>query len=347
MTNRFYSSADAVAPVLTGQVGSLAALLDAVLVNGYGTQPAAGWTIAFTGTNERVYTMGAGGTGFSMFLNDNAPVDPREATVVGYQVATGIGTGTAPWPTPVQMAAGLTQGVPWRKSETADAVARKWYVLADANTVYVIVQTGFNVIGNFGWMGYIFGDLGGTSANDDFACLLMDNRGYNPENSGTPTELLNFGLCGVGVTDVESTGQWLAASAAGVPTSVPAGKLFDSAIMGYCQGQQNGNQPGGGAIGFGANWANTLAFPAPNNADGSIYMSPIRINSGNGIRGHLKGLWAPLHHLPLNDGDTFTVATGNLAGKSFMAVTTFLTSTNFGSYAGIGQIFIETSDTWN
>src|SRR5438309_11659795 len=55
MTVRVYKSTDASAPALTGQVGSLTALLDAILVNGYGTKTAAGWTIGFTTTKKLAY----------------------------------------------------------------------------------------------------------------------------------------------------------------------------------------------------------------------------------------------------------------------------------------------------
>jgi hypothetical protein len=62
MTVRVYRSTDASAPVLTGQVGSLTALLDAVLVNGYGALSAAGWTIAQTTTNKRGYKQNTSGS---------------------------------------------------------------------------------------------------------------------------------------------------------------------------------------------------------------------------------------------------------------------------------------------
>lgn len=42
MTVRVYRWDDASAPTLTGQLGSLITLLDAVLVNGYGSKTAAG-----------------------------------------------------------------------------------------------------------------------------------------------------------------------------------------------------------------------------------------------------------------------------------------------------------------
>lgn len=352
MTNRFYTSEDPSAPVLTGQAGALTTLLDACLVTGYGSggtaKAAAGWTIAFTDVNKRVYTM-TGGTGFSMYMDDSGDVVANEGYVIGYQQATGLNAGVAPWPTPAQMSTGLTHGVPWRKSETTDATVRRWKLAADANTAMLLVQTGLVIGGVYGWMGFIFGDIGGASANDGFACLNMGNRTTNLfQPDGRPAPVINFGNTGVGVNDVEYSGQWLAAAAVGVPTSVQCGKLFDLTLMGSSSSLQNGTTVDGQlTIGMGGNYVNSLVFPSPNNADGAIYMSPVRINSGNGIRGHLKGVWASLHHLPLNDGDTFTVATGNLAGKSFIAVATFMTHGQAGNRSAIGQVFIETSSTWS
>jgi hypothetical protein len=52
MTVRIYRSTDGSAPVLTGQAGKLTDLLDAILVNGYGSKTAAGWTI-----NQRIWNV--------------------------------------------------------------------------------------------------------------------------------------------------------------------------------------------------------------------------------------------------------------------------------------------------
>lgn len=65
-----YQWTDASAPSLTGQVGSLTALLDAILVNGYGSVSAAGWSIAYTSTNKRQYAMASGGTGRQLYVDD-------------------------------------------------------------------------------------------------------------------------------------------------------------------------------------------------------------------------------------------------------------------------------------
>ena len=348
LTSVHYASTDTAAPVLTGQIGSLISLLDAVLVNGYGTQPAAGWTKAYVATaqlpNTAVYTMGVGGTGFSMFVNDNSPYGiAKEAAVVGWQTTTGLNTGTGQFQSQSDASArGIGSGAPWRKSETADTTPRPWHIFADQTTMYLLVSTG-NIEGGYNfWMGYMFGDLGGVATSDNHACLLMGNRISN----NTAGYYLNFGNFGTSTADTELTAQCLAGSADGLRTAIPAGKLFDCQIMGGNYSQTNQQNPGH-SVGPGWNYANPLIFPSPNAADGSIYMSPVRIFSENSIRGHLKGVWAPLHHRPLNDGDTFTVATGNLIGKSFLALNVSTTDGNIVNSNGPGLMVFETSNTWS
>lgn len=348
LTSVHYASTDASAPVLTGQIGSLISLLDACLVNGYGAKPAAGWTKAYTATaqlpNTAVYTMGAGGTGFSFFINDNSPNgNTNEASVFGWQTATGLNTGTGQFPAQSDAnARGYGNGVPWRKSETADTTVRQWHVFADQTTIYLLIQTGLNYNNALYWMGFMFGDLGGAAVSDNYACLCMGNR----QNNISDGNYLNFANCGNSATDIEHNAQNLAASPDGLRQAIPAGKIFDAQLMGGATSNTNGFNPGN-TVGPGWNQANNILFPAPNAADGSMYMSPMRITSENSVRGHMKGVWAPLHHRPLNDGDTFTVATGNLSGKSFLALTVSVSDGGQVNHNGAGMLFFETSNTWS
>ena len=61
MAVTLYSYTDVGAPSLAGNVlGGLPPILDACLVNGYGSKAAAGWAIAYTGTNVRTYRPASG-----------------------------------------------------------------------------------------------------------------------------------------------------------------------------------------------------------------------------------------------------------------------------------------------
>src|SRR5690606_2349611 len=92
----YYKSTDASAPAPTGQLGSLIALLDAILVTGYGSTPGAGWTEAFSGSDKAAYRMGSGRSQMYVRIDDSGPggQGPREARINGFEAMTDVDTGT-------------------------------------------------------------------------------------------------------------------------------------------------------------------------------------------------------------------------------------------------------------
>lgn len=339
--NIFYST-DTGAPTINGVAGSLYTTLQKCLVTGYGSKSGAGWTNPYTGTNQGVFTMASGGTGFSFYINDNTPSIANEATVIAWQSPTGLDTGTGQWPLSSQLTAiySNTLGTPWRKSESANSTANWWVVAADNNTVYVIISTGLVLNGTLLCQGFVFGDLGGVASTDSWACCLQGNRVFNNTSCGN----WNFSNVGLGLTDVEGSGQWMAMGPLGIGSSPQYGKYIDSTLQGGVTTQQNGNGSGGNGMGH---LNNAATFPYPNLADGSLVLSQIRIGSNVCVRGHYKGLWAPLQNLPLNHLDTMTVTSGNLSGKSFLAISVPVTDLSWGSRVAPGMILLETSNTWS
>src|SRR5277367_4813757 len=99
MTITVYKSSDASAPVLSGQAGAMAGVLDACLVNGYGSKAAAGWGTAFTGTNLRAYQP-ASGNRLYLALDDTGTTSCR---LTGYEAMSAVSTGTGPFPTSLQV----------------------------------------------------------------------------------------------------------------------------------------------------------------------------------------------------------------------------------------------------
>src|ERR1700692_1964892 len=123
MTVTVYRSTDASAPVLTGSVGTLLTVLDAVLVNGYGAVSAAAWTKPFSNaSNVGCYKNSAtDGTGFCLNVNDAGPGSggAREARMTGFETMSALSTGTGQFPTSAQLTIGIGSVV-LRKSTTAD-----------------------------------------------------------------------------------------------------------------------------------------------------------------------------------------------------------------------------------
>lgn len=134
MAVTFYRYDDASAPALTGTADSIIAVLDAILVNGYGAKAAAGWTKAYTGTNKAAYRMasGAGKAGYYLRVLDSGDTN-RSFRWRTYKTMSDVDTGTNPVPTVAQMAA---DGFYFAKSNTSDSTARPWWCVADDQGVF-------------------------------------------------------------------------------------------------------------------------------------------------------------------------------------------------------------------
>jgi hypothetical protein len=329
MTVTTYYSTDASAPVLTGQVGSLTALLDAILVNGYGSRAAAGWTIAYTGTNQRDYKQGAGSCGFYLDVNDAAPGGgaARESRMRGYEVMTALATGTNPFPTTAQMSAGVIH----RKSNTADATARPWYAYADSTCIHLFVDTGDAVSPSYSW-GFSFGDFFSYKAGDAYNCQIQGRTAENSNSGGLECLSTIYGQTNALVA-LAARACFVARSWTGTAGSIPFSKhsaMISTALANYegASGGSGNNQPIG---------------PQPNGPDGALLMAPLWIGHNGNVRGYMKGLWCPLAPQPCGHTDTFS-GTGNMAGKTFQALNVQSQNNNGPQN---GMIFIETSNTWS
>lgn len=293
-----YKSSDASAPTLTGQVGSLITLLDACLVNGYGSKSAAGWSKAFSGTNAASYKQGAAsGADAYLDVNDNAggAAGAQEANVRGYEAMTAVATGTNPFPTTAQIA---SLGLYIRKSATANATARGWVVVADDKTFHLFILSG-DTAGQY--QPFTFGDLYSFKSADAYRCLI-----HAPTASGGGVNL--SGLSAATVANASSTilGGYVARTQAQTGTSLQIGRL-----------------------GLGTNIYSS-PFPGPNAPDGNVYLSRMFISEPSScLRGYIRGLYQIVTATTgLADGDTFTGATGtDFAGRTFLVLNKLISGT--------------------
>lgn len=138
-----YESTDAGAPQLSGQPGSLTALLDAVLVDGYGVgagrKAGAGWTREFSAPNVRVFRGNVvSGNGYFVRIDDSATAgNARHAWMRGYERMSAASSGENPVPALGQRANGTI--IP--KSVSIDGVARRWRVIANERFFYLFIDT--------------------------------------------------------------------------------------------------------------------------------------------------------------------------------------------------------------
>ncbi len=335
MTVVTYKSTDSSAPVLTGQSGALITVLDAILVNGYGSKAAAGWTKAFSATNKAVYRMAtSGNSGFYLNVQDGAPATAKEARIWGYEAATAQDTGTAPFPTVAQMATGLFA----RKSNTADSTARAWYCVADNSVFYFFADTGDFTAPAYS-LAFAFGDIFSYKSSDAYKCIIM---GRDSENTSSVTNerLPSVNTVGSGPAfPTTLTGHYIARSWTGTGASIAVGKHAVAMAMSSSSAGANAVV---GAVATASAPSPQVTYP--NGPDSALLLSPIWIHHSNAVRGYLKGLWAPCHSQPLSHGDTFS-GTGNMSGKTFLALN--VKGDNGASQSPNGQIMIETSDTWS
>lgn len=353
MTVRVYRSTDASAPVLTGQVGSLTALLDAILVNGYGALSAAGWTIAQTGTNKRGYkqsTVGSNNTaGMCLYIDDTGPGAgaAREARVCGFETMSAITpTGTGQFPTSAQSAIGVGTLV-IRKSSTADATARAWTAVANGQTLYLWIETGDWIAPGLAAFTFVFGDFKSYRPSDQYAVGIVAR---NIENSAQATNESFAVVAPISQFNLSNKtfGHFVARHWSGQGGSAGCSKFMDWARFGNGTTQGGWSSDGQTAMGGSTSimpgrYSTGQLFPGPNGADGSLFLSPLYVSHGWAYRGYWPGLWVPLHDRPLNHNDVVTVASGNMSGKTLLCqqLLVYLSGNDY------GNILVETSDTWS
>lgn len=315
-----YSSSDPSGPgVLTGQVGTLIALLKACLVDGYAGKAAAGWSqpVATSG-NIGSFKNGAGSTGLGFVLNDNGPNGTstyKEAWATGWESVAGVGSpvgsGSGQFPTAAQL---LTSGhVVIRKSASADGVGRSWILAADAMTMHLFIYGGD---AQSPYTGFSFGDIFSLKTTaDNYRCLIIGNSVENSANGGV--------YITQSVSNTALAGHFMARSYGGAGTSILIGKHGDASNTSS---------------------AATLdgIMQAPNGPDTGYYLSPLWITESVGVitRGRMRGLYQLCHaRATWADGQTLSGA-GDYAGKDFQIIRDI-----GGSGGYLGALAIETSAT--
>lgn len=203
MSNQYtiYRSTDASAPTYNPALaGALITVLDACLVNGYGSQAAAGWTKPFTGSNLAAYLPPSG-------IRNYVRVDSTSTTgsypIQMYETMSDVNTGTHPY-----------------ASATNDMVptgnGAQWLVAADSRTLMVFIYDSF--LGYY--VGLICGEFFSLVSNDSYRGIL---RAGSNSSSGDTTDLLSASI------ETATTGAYIDRGHTGVGSSVNAAITGDAA----------------------------------------------------------------------------------------------------------------------
>ena len=313
-----YRSTDSGAPSLCGVAGSLTALLDGCLVNGYGTKSAAGWTKAFTGTSKAAYRNGVAAAARSYYrIMDSAATWSQ---VRGYDAMSDVDTGTGEFP---QVSVVSGDGIYAFKSSTADTTAREWILLADDRTAVLVAKpsTYWQIIL---YLGDGNSDVPGDS---NFAVL----GAYWANNDTVRNALATFDIVAApGPTDTSNYGLFVK-GLPGILGSKPLRLAAGPNVFGSIWGPSAQTAIGG-----------DLQMPCA----GAIHLWPFVAKTYNGSlfeqRGILRFLYVPRHPVAsFNHGDTFS-GTGSLSGKRFEVVKTVMTYSGYSTGTSTGVVVLVT-----
>ena len=276
-----YNSTDPGAPQLTGMMGSLTALLDAVLVDGYGvgadSKAPAGWSREFTAPNVRVYRGNpVTGTGYRLRVDDSASIgNARHAWTRGFESMSSPDIGVNPVPTVAQFA----NGVLLPKSITLNTVARRWRIVANELFVYVFIDTAST--------GRMFPWFAGDSVSykpGDMHCFVISNSSVTSWAADNVQSAGLLSAAGEWISNVNdsSTGLFIARSHTGSVGSLPAAHF--SVVRSVVYG-------GNGGAGY------------PSAVNAGLLHGPVSFLTASYVpRGELPGLVGALQDVGFADG---------------------------------------------
>lgn len=298
-----YTSEDVGAPALTGEAGSLINVLSKILVEGYGSKAAAGWTKPFTGTNKAAFKMAAGTPSMYLRIDDT---NAQDARIVAYVSMTDVDTGTSPFPTSGQQAGGLY----CRKSMTADSEARPWYCIANDKAFYIFTGQGHTSLGaqssSNTYVDYYigFGKFVSRRPNDPYAVFIQASTDASPSGQFFPQRLVP----NASSLTLQNTGLYLAGNLSNVQSST----LANVASVGFSSRPCSAlaNDPNNGYL---------TPYPDPLTGGTELAVAMVVESVGGkvGIRGSLPGFW----HIPCSSFGSHLATFaggGDFAGKQFV-----------------------------
>lgn len=316
-----YRSTDPGAPALTGQAGSLAALLDAILVDGYGVgseaKPGLGWTREFMAVNKRAYRNSpVSGSGYFLRIDDS---NAQFGLLRGFEQMSNVDEGVNGVPTAAQLANGSL----WIKSNLASSAARVWFAIGTERCFYLFVQhtdqgSGYAVV-------YFAGDLVSYVPGDRHCFAISQNAqtGYTTGFSFSVT-LKSLGTSWSASPTTSTAGLYVARSYKGATGAV---------LLGLANMVNNGF-----SAGIGARIGNaSYDMPAPVN--GGVISLPAMIQEDSLLmRAEFPGLRWPLASTAYGDD---LLVDDRLLFKRFRATSGLSNSTSYP-----GEVLFELDKEW-
>ena len=312
-----YRSTDAGAPQLSGQSGSLVTLLDALLVDGYGSKAALGWTRERSGLNVRAYRNSpVSGSGYRLRVDD-APA--QFSWLRGYESMVDIDTGAGLVPTVAQRANGCL----WIKSSVASGGSRPWFAIGNERCFYLFIQHQGGGANND--VAYFAGDIISYVPGDRHAFAVTQNNltGYS-SGFGASQTFQAIAQNWNATPSVISASVYVARNWQGLEGAVLLGPT-PSAVVGIAG-------PYGGSISN-----NNYDVPAPVNG-GVISVPGVLLEGKHLLRGEYPGARAPISTLLYGDQSEMD---GWLICKRFRVTATADSGTQY-----VGEVLFELGKEW-
>lgn len=242
----------------------------------------AGWEKVFSASGKAVYrSPSLIATRLFLRVDDGGTT---VAKVRGYENMTSVDDGANPFPS---IGTFSETSYVWAKSSAADATKRKWALICDDAMIYLLTR---NSAGSSGTNAlYWFGDIVSYIPGDSFQCAISASGTSSPSFPGHI-------LGSMGVNRVDNGGgestERMARKADQVTREPTFARMIPSGNSGIAGGGGLPPYPGpGGAL--------NLFYPIPLTDLGATFSTTVP------MRGHMPGMAAPMHALPLAHLQTF------------------------------------------
>lgn len=275
-----------------------------------------GWTIAYTGTNKRVYQMGTGSLGFVLRVDDTGTPQNYLALVRMAESASGIDTLVDDFPTAAQIN-NTANYLHLHKASASNSTTRAWFVVGDERSFLIgNLQNGTNYTVCY------FGELEKIDSADAFCCVISAEYGASV-TSGSSKTYPQF-----------ATGQSLTS----YTLSLNAPTLYFA---------RAGNQLTKSVIGLGIS-PNTLQVTQPSGFTsvlkpyGTSYglAGQTVFSDSGGMRGYMRGVYDPFQ-LVVDDTSYDPTLFGLPAGDNLIgrvAVATYASGTGYMLLQTVGEL---------
>ncbi|WP_353085492.1 hypothetical protein [Stenotrophomonas sp.] len=302
-----YMHSDAGAPQLSGLAGSLTALLDAILVTGYGVgaeaKAPAGWSLEFSGLNRRAYRNDAVlGTGTYFSVDDSDTVsggNARAAYVRAFEQMSGVGLGVNGAPTVARMANGDT----WTKSRALSGASRPWWAIATSKWFYIFIDAGATGLDTAA--PYFAGDINSDVQGDQYCFVVANGLLGAPHTGSTSLESTKLFHARARASDSvsDALGGYILRGVSGAPGAVPVCLTVPSTAPSPTTITSFGRLGG--------------AYPSPVN--GGLFMEELLVREGPYLhRGRMPNCYSPQHNLAFSDLEVIP-AVSALSGATVVA----------------------------